>query len=125
MFFLVGDVRSHFLPRAWADGERAVSVLPFEPGKFDLLMHPDRGSFLQFAHEIGEAMRRFQSNQQVDVIGRSADALGCAAHAVEGAAEVFVEPRAPFGGNDRFTVLRREDHMIMEAEVGGHGRLCR
>ncbi len=63
-----------------------------------------------------------QRDQQVDMVGNTADALGDASESADGAAQVFVEIVAQVIGDQGGAMFRGEDQVIAEACVsGGHG----
>ena len=66
-------------------------------------------------------MGGFEPNKHMDVIRGSADTLCGSAQSVDGASQVFVEARFPICIDRGFPVFGREDQVIVEAEVGGHG----
>ena len=123
MGLLIGDVVSNGIMRGGADGKGRIAFLPLELRLFEHLPHPGSGSLLQFTHEIGKAMRWFQTDQQVDMIRHAPDSERNASQTMHRSAEVSVETVFPFGQNHRLTILGREHQMEEEAGVGrGHVR---
>src|ERR1051325_5486958 len=118
VFLLIRDVPLDHRPRGGAHRERRVAYLPGKGEQADLLMYPRRRCFFQLTHEIRQAMSSFQANEQMDMIRDAADALRKSAEAGNGPAQVFVQPRTPFGGDDGFAVFGSEHQMIMQAQVG-------
>ena len=106
MLLLVIDILPHGFNRRRADGESGISFLPGEEGLLQGLLGPVRCVLFQIAHEVGEAMRGFESEKQMHVVRDAPDTKRCSTQAVDHAAEVFVESRAPCGGDERLPVLR-------------------
>ena len=117
MFILIGDVVSDRCHGRGADGERCVSLLPRKPWVATRICGPLRGSLFQIPQKVGQAMGGLQANEQVHMIGDSADALGGTAETAYGAAEVFVKRVAPRRDDQRTAFFRCEDQVVMEASV--------
>ena len=75
MSFLVSDVLLNGLARRRADREGRVSVLPAKSFQANLVSHPASCRFLQFPDNVCKAMRGLQSNEQMNVVGDTSDAL--------------------------------------------------
>jgi hypothetical protein len=116
MLGLVRDVFLHLRPRRRANGECTVAFLPRKIAQLDLVMNPDRRSLFQLPHEIGKTMRRLQPHQQMHMIGHAADTLRKPAKSSHRAAEVFVEAFAPSSVDERNTILRGENDVVMQSE---------
>lgn len=116
MHGLVRDVFLHLRPRARADGEGTVTFLPRKLMNLDFFMHPSGRSLLQLPHEIGKTMRRLQPHQQMYVIGHAAATLRIPAKSSHRAAEVFVKAVSPSNVNERRTILRGENDVVMQSE---------
>src|SRR5690606_17831064 len=101
--------------------EGGVPFLPMKCRKMGLANPCGRG-FLQFPHEIGEAMGGFQGYQKMDVIRDSTDSLRQRIESLHHSAEIGMEFGSPGCADGRLPVLRREDQVIMKTGVGrGHG----
>lgn len=62
-----------------------------------------------------------QTDEQVDVIGYSADSFGHTLERFHDTAEVGVETGTPFGGDQGCMILRAKDDVAVEAQMrGGH-----
>ncbi len=121
MLGLVRDVFLHLRSRRRADGEGTVAFLPRKLTQLDLVMHPDRRSLFQLPHEIGKTMRRLQPHQQMHMIGHAADTLRIPAKSSHRAAKVFVKAVSPCSADERNTVLRGENDVVMQSkERRGH-----
>jgi len=116
MLGLVRDVFLHLRPRRGADGECTVAFLPGKLAQLDLVMHPNGRGLFQLPHEIGKTMRRLQSHQQVHMIGHATDTLRIPAKSSHRAAKVFVKAVSPCSVNERNTVLRGENDVVMQSE---------
>jgi len=64
-------------------------------------------------------MSGLQANQQMDVVVDAADALGNSAQSANRAAEIVVQTIPPRRGDGRSAILRAEDEVIVQAEIGG------
>ncbi len=121
VFGLVRNVIPNLRPSRRAHGEGTVSFLPREAAFPDFIPHPDRRRLLQFAHEIRETMGRFQSDQEMHVVGDAADALGETSETVHRSTEVFVEFAPPVRMNAGDAVLGGKDQVVMQSKEGrGH-----
>lgn len=120
VFLLPGNVFPHCLPRSGTHGESRVATLSCKfPAAFHMLMHPCGGSLLQFPYEIRKAMGGFQSHQQMHMIRHAADGFGNATQAMDRATKIFMKPWTPRGIDQRYPVLRAENNVIMQAQIGG------
>lgn len=118
---LICNVSPHAFPCRRADGEGSVTHLPGESRQPHFVMHPHRGGFFQLAHEIGQAMRGFESHQKVDMVRHASHTLGNAAQAVDRSTQIFVEPSTPGFGDPGMPVFGRENYMVVQREEGrGH-----
>lgn len=91
MLALRGDVVTHALDAGLADGERGVSGLPGEFGDREFLVHEPRGIGLEVAHQVGEGDDGMNGDEEVDVVGHSADGEQIALPVARDTAEVWVE----------------------------------
>ncbi len=119
MFFLRCDVSLHRLTRWHANGERGIAFLPSEGLQANLFMYPNRRGFFQFAHNVRQTMGGFQSDQKVNVISHTANALRESAVTGDGTAQIFVQASTPFRRNDDFAFLRCKDQMVVQAQICG------
>ena len=120
--FLFGDVVPDGRHRRRAHGEGGVSLLPRKPRIAARIGSPLRRCLFQIAHKVREAVGGFQADEQMHVVGDSADALGRASEAARSSAEVVVECIAPLRNDQWATLFRGEDEVIMEAGVGRRHR---
>ena len=119
MAFLPLNVAPHHRDLRRADAERTVAILPTETPVADFLVNPFGRLPLDVAQHLGELVRGSEADEQMDVIGNAAHRRG---HAVEGAdesAEVGVETVAPRGEDGGGLVLRAENEVVLEGEMGG------
>jgi hypothetical protein len=107
MLLLIRDVLLNRLPRGSAHRKCRIAFLPGKGPQADLLLHPFRGSLFQLAQNVRQAMSRFQTDQKVDVIGHTADALWKSAEAGDGPSQILVQPRTPFRRDDGFAMSLR------------------
>ena len=63
-------------------------------------------------------MSRTQANEQMNVVFHSADYLRNSSQPANGAAEIFVQSWTPDGFNQRTTLFRGENYMVVEGEKG-------
>ena len=96
--------------------ESSVAFLPRKLTQLDLFMHPNGRSLLQLPHEIGKAMGRLQPNQQVHMIGHATDTLSETTQSTLGAAEVFVKAISPRNVDERRSILRGENDVVMQSK---------
>jgi hypothetical protein len=61
-----------------AHSESTVSLLPPEFRDPHVLMYPSRGRLLDLAQNVGQAMRRAKTQEEVDMIRDAADLFGYA-----------------------------------------------
>ena len=59
-------------------------------------------------------MGGFQADEQMHMVGDSADRFRHTIHFANHAAEISLEPIALGGGHPRLAALRGEDHMVMQ-----------
>ena len=83
--------------------------------RLEIRPRPSRGSFLQLAHEVGEAVRGLQADEQMDVVGHAADLLADATKPVDGASEILMQTGTPFRADRWPSVFCRKDEVVMEA----------
>src|SRR5262249_50472545 len=126
MFFLPSDVSANRLTCGRANGERGVPLLPCEIRLADDVVNPNRSGLFQLAHEIRQAMRSLQANQEMNVVADAADALRKSIEAGHNTAKVFVKSSAPHNIDRRSAVFGGENEVIMQAQKGGsHWRKLR
>jgi len=118
MLLLVLDVPAHRLAQTRAHREKRIPLLPFKCALV-LRRRPDRSRLLEFAHEVGKAMRGLQPDQRVDRVLDAADLQRHALQSAHGAAQIFVKARAPLRPNERPAFLGGADPVIMQAMVSG------
>src|SRR6266478_1954273 len=119
MLLLIGNVTFNGLPRGRADSKCRIPLLPGEGTRTDFVMHPRGGCLFQFPQHVGKGMRCLEPNEQVDVVGHSADTLGKAAQPANRAAEIIVEACSPVRCDKWLAVFRSEHEVVMKAEIGG------
>ena len=68
MLFLPQHIHAHLFEVRSAHGECAVTFLPGKAVQSEFFANPPRGLAFKFAHDIGQAMRRAQSREYMDVI---------------------------------------------------------
>ena len=106
-------------PRA---GERAVALLPaFELGKDPLLLDPHAGRDLEIFHQTSQRDHWMERGEDVDVILHAADAVEMAVLVLQDAPEVAEQIVAAGSVQNPASVLCREDEMVEDLGVGGHG----
>ena len=116
MLGLVRDVFLHLRPRCRTHRECPIAFLPRKLTQHDLFMHPNGRSLFQLPHEIGQAMRRLQPHEQVYMIGHATDTLSETTQPTHGATKVFVQTFTPSSVDERNTVLRGENDVVMQSE---------
>jgi hypothetical protein len=65
------------------------------------IVNPRRRTLLEISKHVGDTVRRFQSCQQVHVVGHAAYFKSNSSEVTHGTAENRVEARAPFDVDDR------------------------
>jgi hypothetical protein len=63
-------------------------------------------------------MGRLESDKQVYVIGHPTDPFRKPAQPPKSPAQILVKTSSPFRVDERLPILRAEDDMIMQAEIG-------
>ena len=64
-------------------------------------------------------MRGFESDEKMNVIRDTTDALWGATRTTDGSTQILVQTRAPFHGDDGFPVFRGKDNVVEERGVRG------
>ena len=95
VFLLIENVLPYAFNVGWAHRKRAVTLLPTELLSSNLFVNPCGRVRFQVSQEIIKAVRRFQSNKQMNVIYNSADSERYPVHAFHDSAHVRVETIAP------------------------------
>src|SRR3990172_6372903 len=113
MLLLVRDVMLHAIPCRGAHGEGGITLLPGERPRPDFLVHPGGRCFLEFTHHVREAVGGLEANEQMDVIGHTADTFRETAEAANSATEVIVQTGAPCGVDAGHAIFGTEDEVIM------------
>ena len=114
MLLLPCDVMAHFPALRGCHGECAVSFLPCKITLADFLMHPTRRHGFHIAHHIGKARRCAQPDEQMHMVGDTADGFRHAIKISHHTAEICVQPFAPRGGDEWRTIFRAEYDVIMQ-----------
>jgi hypothetical protein len=118
VFLLISDVPSHSRTVGSADRERSVPFLPVEAAFTNYIVNPRRRTLLEISKDIGDTVRRFQSCQQVHVVGHASHLKSDSSEVTHGTTENRVKPRAPVEIDDRQAIFRRKDNVVMKAHVG-------
>ena len=128
MLDLIADVFLHPRTRCRAHRKSTISFLPRKSTQLDLVTHPHRRCFLQFAQKIRQTMRGLQSNKKVHMIGHTADTLRNSTEARHGTTKIRVQRFAPGIGDQRRAVLCGKHDVVMQSEKrrwhGEAGRLA-
>ncbi len=114
MLFLLGNVFPHHVPLRGTHGESSVSLLLGKPRITGFLMHPARGNGFHIAHDIREARRRPEADEEMDVVSNATDGFWHALHIPHHATEIGVQSPAPSFSDVRDAVLRAEDEVIVK-----------
>ena len=77
-------------------------------------MHPAGRHRFHGADDVREAMRRTQTDEQMNVVVNAADSLRDSAEIAHDAAEIRVQPFAPRRNDKWPTFFRAEDDVIVE-----------
>ena len=121
MLLLPRDIITHGPALRRTDGESAITLLPLERALADFVMHPARGDAFDFTQHIRQAMGGAQPNEEMHMVGHAADGGRDSVEVIDGAAEEGVQTFAPRGQDERRTILRGKDEVVMERKVrGGH-----
>ena len=122
MLGLVRDVFLHLRSRRRTHREGSVAFLPRKLTALDFLMHPNGRALLQLAHEVPKAMRRLQSNQQMDVISHATHALSESSETTDCSTEILVQTPTPRFVNQRHSIFCGKDDVVMQSKKRrGHG----
>src|SRR5689334_22040511 len=89
------DVLADRFPMGSAHRECAVTFLPCETTHPNLIVHPTRRNRFKLAHNISQTVRRAKANQQMHMIGNSADALGDSIRRANDSAKISVQVCPP------------------------------
>jgi hypothetical protein len=101
-----------------ACGKNGITILPAKGG-LKMFRRPDGRGFFEFPHQIGRRNRGSQAEQQMNVVLHAADGFRHPAQPAHRAAEIFVEPRPPFGADERPPFLGAENNVMVQAVKGG------
>lgn len=120
MFFLPLDITSRLRNLRLAHGERAVTFLPRESGGVGERSRNPAGRIrFDFSHQLGHRLVLPQFRQDVNMVRGSIHDQRNSAFVANGAAEVFVNPRAHRHRDPRFTVLRGKHNVVQKIAIGG------
>ncbi len=106
---LFEDVLRHYPYLPISDCEGSITLLPTEPLEVDLFMDPLGGGVLDISHDVGHAVNRPESGENVDMIVGTTNRQAHRIERTECAAKVRVEigsprrrdyPLPPPGGED-------------------------
>jgi hypothetical protein len=73
VLLLISDVFDHCIAAGPADRERSVPFLPVEAALTDYIVNPCRRAPLEISQHIGDAVGRFQSCEEMNVVGNASD----------------------------------------------------
>ncbi len=118
VFPLARSIALNRLSGGGAYGKRGIAFLPCKCQPSDFTMDPQRSGFLQVAQHVCQTVRSLQADEQMHVVGGAADALRETTETRYCAAQIFVQACPPGGRDQRFSVLRCEHQMVMNAEIG-------
>ncbi len=121
MFFLVFDVSPNLGDGRWAERKDGVPVLPLKGLATNLLMDPSAGRSFQLPHEVSNAMRGLESDEQVDVIFNAADRKRDAGELTNDSTQVSVHPISPIDLDPGLAVLGGEGDVVAQAVERRHG----
>ena len=119
VLFLVADIGSDFIAGRRRDGESTVAFLPGEGGEAVFRFDPLGGVAFEVFDEVGEGDGGGEGEEEVDVVGDSADFGWEGVKGSEATAEVGVEFVADFWSEPGFAVLGGEDEVVMKGEMSG------
>ena len=121
MFLLGGNVFTNRRALRSADGEGAITFLPLKGALADFIVDPPGRNTFQLAQDVGEAMGGAQTDEQMHMVGDTADGFGDAIQTMDDAAKEGVQAWAIRRSDERLAVLGGENEMIVEGEMGrGH-----
>ncbi len=84
-------------------------------------MNPTTGRLFQFPHEVSNAMRCLESDEQVDVIFNAAHRKRDAGELTNDSTQVSVHPISPIDLDPGLAVLGRESDVVVQAVERRHG----
>ena len=90
MLLLSGDVSLDRRTARCTHCQSTISILPCKARELAGIFNPDGGSFFKFPDKIGQTMRGSQGNQQMNMITRSAYAVGFSSQAFDQPAHIFM-----------------------------------
>ena len=104
MFFLIANVIPHTRQLRFADGKSSVSILPFEFG-VDILSRPFRNARFQILQKFRYILVGSKTNDNMNMVGNTADLNTNTAQCPDRSAYVFIEPPSVLSDNERKTSL--------------------
>ena len=116
MLFLLTDIFPDDAGLRFANGKCAVSPLPSE-FRHAVLFHPCGRVRLEVAQKIGQAYRRFQDDEEVNMVRDAIYFESDTAELSNGAAEILVKQRTYIAVDDLNSALRSEYDVIYEVGV--------
>ena len=122
MVLLDCNVLPNGRPRGGDHRKCHVTFLPAERPQADLVMCPRGRSFLQLAHDVRQTMSRFKADQQMDMIGHTADTLRKSAEAGDGSPRYSCSRARHSTAITGSRFFRREYQMIMQAPISRRHR---
>lgn len=115
VFLLMLDIALDRPKLRLADGEHAIAILPRERGKVGKsVLEPVRRSAFKELHSLGNRKSRRDGDEQMDVIGSTADAQGLRFVFPRNAAKKRPPACAHFFAQPRLASLRAEDNVVIE-----------
>jgi len=117
VFFLPCYVTFHDFQQRGAHGESAVTILPREFPVADGFVHPGGGGAFRVAQDIGQAVRRSQSDQQMHVVCHTTDGFWNRAECARRATEKGMKPLTPIRRDERTLMFGAEDEMNVKAQM--------
>ncbi len=99
MLLLMGNILANRLSRWSAHGKRGLAILPRKKLIANLLMHPHRRRLLQLPHDVRQAMRGLEPDEQMHMIRHAAHFVRKPVQPASRSAQIFMQPRTPRRGN--------------------------
>lgn len=122
MFLLPFDVFNHRVLVAVRNRESTVTLLPMiEARENVVLFNPTAGADFDVFYQSGQRNGGMDFGQNVKVIFHAADSVQMAIFVFQNAPDVAEQVVASVGEQCTFTILRREDDVVVNLGERGHG----
>jgi len=117
MLLLIRNIPLHRILGRCTHRKCRIPLLPMKAAKMRF-PDPRRRRFLQLAHKIRQTMSRLQRHQKMNMIHHPSNSLRKRIEPFRNPTKISVQLLTPTLLDNRFPILRRENHVIMQARMG-------